>query len=129
MKTPVMQPVREQRHHEPTLVHPNDCDAVRTVEMPTARQLEILALAAEGMSYQQIADTLCISHRTVRKHVENTFACLGVHNNLQAVAVARRLGLLPDPSTEPQTVMEALRQLQHYVALALKLTDTTEGTP
>lgn len=60
------------------------------------RELEVLKLAAGGLTNQQIADRLVISIRTVKKHVENIHGKLGVDNRTQAAARARELNLLDD---------------------------------
>jgi len=54
----------------------------------TPRQLEILRLAAQGRTNGEIARILFISPGTVRKHMDNTFATLGVHNRTAAAVVA-----------------------------------------
>lgn len=58
------------------------------------REREVLALLTEGLSNQQIAETLGISAGTARKHVENLCSVFGVHSRGQVVAAARRQGLL-----------------------------------
>jgi DNA-binding CsgD family transcriptional regulator len=58
----------------------------------TDRQAEILELVAEGRTNGEIARSLWISPHTVRKHLENAYASLGVHTRTGAVA-AVRLGL------------------------------------
>jgi DNA-binding CsgD family transcriptional regulator len=63
----------------------------------TERQLEVLGLLAEGLSTGEIAARLGISVTTVRNHVANLIAALGVHNRLQAVIAASRAGLVPRP--------------------------------
>lgn len=52
----------------------------------TTREAEIVALIARGMSNRRIAQALSISPHTVRKHLENAFAALGVHSRAEAVA-------------------------------------------
>lgn len=59
----------------------------------TPREREILALVAEGLSNQAIAERLVVNVTTVRKHVQNTLTKLHAHSRLEAVAVGRRLGL------------------------------------
>jgi DNA-binding CsgD family transcriptional regulator len=50
------------------------------------RELEVLALVAEGRTSRQVASSLGISQHTVRRHLENTFAKLGVTSRAAAVA-------------------------------------------
>ena len=56
----------------------------------TARQLEVLALLAEGHTSETIAAQLVISVATVRNHVTAILRELGAHSRLEAVAEARR---------------------------------------
>ena len=60
----------------------------------TARQLEVLALIADGLRTKEIAERLTISPITVRHHVSAVFAALGVRSRLEAVTAARRRGLI-----------------------------------
>lgn len=60
----------------------------------TPRELEILALAAQGSSTPQIAGHLHLSAATVKTHLQNTYDKLGVTDRTAAVAVAMRRGLL-----------------------------------
>jgi DNA-binding CsgD family transcriptional regulator len=60
----------------------------------TARELEVLALLAEGSRNAEIASRLSRSLRTVDHHVEAILAKLDVATRGEAVAAARRLGLL-----------------------------------
>jgi DNA-binding CsgD family transcriptional regulator len=59
----------------------------------TAREREVLALLAEGMTNAGLAETLFISERTANRHVSNIFTKLGVHNRTQAARVAVAGGL------------------------------------
>jgi DNA-binding NarL/FixJ family response regulator len=61
----------------------------------TAREQEMLALLAEGLSNSAIAERLTVSVFTVRNHVTNLSAKLGAHSKLEALAIAVREGLLP----------------------------------
>jgi LuxR family maltose regulon positive regulatory protein len=65
------------------------------VQALSAREQEVLALLAEGRPNQAIADELVISVDTVKRHVGHVLAKLAVENRTQAVARARKLGLLP----------------------------------
>ena len=60
----------------------------------TPRELDVLALVAEGRSNRQIADALFISAKTASVHVSNILAKLGVVSRVEAAAVAHRLDLL-----------------------------------
>ena len=60
----------------------------------TPRQLEVLTYLADGLSTKQIAERLWLSGATVRNHVSAILAALEAHSRLEAVAHARRLGLL-----------------------------------
>ncbi len=70
------------------------------VEALTAREAEVLALLAEGLSNQQIADRLSVSLSTVKTHISNLYSKLGAERRTQALARARTLGLLR-PATAP----------------------------
>ncbi len=61
----------------------------------TPREVEILALVAEGRSNAEIGRRLFISAKTVSVHVSNILAKLGVGGRTEAAAVARREGLVP----------------------------------
>ncbi len=54
----------------------------------TRRELEILNALANGQTYQEIALDLHISPKTVRKHIENIYQKLQVHNKVDAVRLA-----------------------------------------
>jgi DNA-binding CsgD family transcriptional regulator len=60
----------------------------------TARELEVLQLAAEGQSGPAIAERLVVSPATVRTHFANIYTKLGVRDRAGAVATAMRLGLI-----------------------------------
>jgi PAS domain S-box-containing protein len=60
----------------------------------TGRQLEVLTLAAQGLSAHAIADRLSVSPATVRTHFQNIYPKLGVPDKASAVARALRLGLI-----------------------------------
>lgn len=53
------------------------------------REIEVLEQLSKGLNYMSIADNLFLSPSTVRKHIENIYAKLQVHNKLEAVQKAR----------------------------------------
>lgn len=60
----------------------------------TRRELEVLTLAAEGLSNQEIGDALIISSRTVANHVEHILDKLEAPNRAAAAAYALREGII-----------------------------------
>jgi DNA-binding NarL/FixJ family response regulator len=54
------------------------------------REVEILEKIAAGLNYNQIADSLFISAKTARKHIENIYQKLHVHSKLEAVQMAKK---------------------------------------
>jgi len=61
----------------------------------TARQLEVLALLAEGLTNAEIAARLVVSIRTVDHHVAAVLARLGVDSRRAAGRRAADMGILP----------------------------------
>ena len=55
----------------------------------TAREGEVVGLALEGLTDPEIAETLFISVSTVKKHLYNAFAKIGINNRLQLLARLR----------------------------------------
>lgn len=55
----------------------------------TKREIEILQVLSEGMDYNQIAEELYISPKTVRNHIQNIYEKMQVHNKAEAI----RLGI------------------------------------
>ncbi|GAA2330364.1 response regulator transcription factor [Streptomyces kunmingensis] len=63
----------------------------------TAREAEVLALIADGLSNQEIARALQVSTATVKTHINNLFAKTGLKDRAQAVRYAYRHGLAKPP--------------------------------
>ena len=60
----------------------------------TRRQTEVLQLVGEGMTNLEIADRLCISGKTAEHHVSAIMARFDTATRREAVAAARKVGLL-----------------------------------
>jgi DNA-binding NarL/FixJ family response regulator len=63
-------------------------------ESLTERELEVLRLAARGLTNKQIGHDLDISDRTVQNHLANIYAKLGVASRTEAVTAALQRGML-----------------------------------
>jgi LuxR family maltose regulon positive regulatory protein len=64
------------------------------VEPLSARELEVLALVAEGLSNREVGRRLHIAESTVKSHLNTIYGKLAVQNRTQAAAKARSLNLL-----------------------------------
>jgi ATP/maltotriose-dependent transcriptional regulator MalT len=60
----------------------------------TPREIEVLTLAADGLSGPELAEALVLSPATIRTHFKNIYAKLDVRNRSAAVAKAMRLGII-----------------------------------
>lgn len=58
----------------------------------TAREREVWAALADGLTNAQVADRLFISESTVKYHVHNLLRKLGVHTRAEAICAAHRRG-------------------------------------
>jgi len=65
-----------------------------TVESLSAREIEVLRLAAQGFTNKAIGVQLGISDRTVQGHVANIFGKLDVASRTEAVTKAIQMGLV-----------------------------------
>jgi len=64
------------------------------VDPLTERELDVLRAVADGLSNREAAALLFLSEGTVKNHVTNVLAKLGVRDRTQAALRARALGLL-----------------------------------
>ncbi len=60
----------------------------------TNRETDILEHLSKGLNYNEIANNLIISPSTVRKHIENIYKKLQVHNKMEAVLKAKKHRLI-----------------------------------
>lgn len=63
-------------------------------DLLSAREMEIMKLAARGMSNKDIAEELCLTVRTVKAHLSNIFSKLGVASRTEAILKGLREGWL-----------------------------------
>lgn len=54
------------------------------------RESEVLSCLANGKTYTQIADQLCISKETVKSHIRNIYRKLGVNKKSDAISIGRK---------------------------------------
>jgi LuxR family maltose regulon positive regulatory protein len=64
------------------------------VEPLSIRELDVLRLMTQGLTYAEIAQRLFVSVNTVRSHVKAIYGKLNVNNRTKAIELARRLQLL-----------------------------------
>lgn len=74
------------------MVHTSDSYS----EALSERERAVLGLLATPRTYMQIARELYISRNTVKTHVSNVYAKLGVSTRYEAIERARAMGMLPD---------------------------------
>ena len=73
---------------------PRPGPAATLAEPLTRTEIRALQLLAEGYSNSAMAEKLFVSDSTIRTHLRNINAKLGARNRTQAVALARRLGIV-----------------------------------
>lgn len=72
------------------------------------RELEILALMAEGLSNREIGERLFIATQTVRWYTKHIYSKLGTSRRVEAVTLARSMGLIDDPAEPDETQPDTL---------------------
>ncbi|MGH3095110.1 MAG: response regulator transcription factor, partial [Streptosporangiales bacterium] len=68
--------------------------ATAALEVLTEREREVMALVAEGLSNEEIAERLVVSPATAKTHVSRTMVKLGVRDRAQLVVLAYESGLV-----------------------------------
>ncbi len=63
-------------------------------DLLSEREQQVFRLLVEGKSSVQIADILCISSKTVEKHRANTMKKLDIHNMVEMVKYAIKIGII-----------------------------------
>ncbi|HHH82688.1 MAG TPA: LuxR family transcriptional regulator, partial [Chloroflexi bacterium] len=62
----------------------------------TPRERQVITLAARGQTNRQIAETLVIAPETVKSHLRNALAKLGLHTKAELRLLLSRLEIHPD---------------------------------
>ena len=87
----------EMVHQHQSCIPPNIArrltEAIASEEL-TQRELEVLNLAADGLTNKAIADRLFISAKTARNHVTSCLVKLCARDRTEAVTIALRRGLI-----------------------------------
>lgn len=79
----------------PTAASPGTADTDTNLNPSlTRREIQVLRYLADGGRTRTIADTLFVSEVTIKAHLRNINAKLGAHGRIEAVAIARRRGIL-----------------------------------
>ena len=62
--------------------------------MLTERERDVVRLIASGLTVANVAEQLYVSRDTVKKHLANVYAKLGVHSKMEAVSILREQGIV-----------------------------------
>jgi DNA-binding CsgD family transcriptional regulator len=98
-----------QRPTSPPATAPVMATGTGTLLEPlTARELEVLRLAATGIAVEQIAERLFVSPNTVKTHLTHIYGKLGVHGRSDAIRAALHCGCL-----SPEDICPHLHESGH----------------
>jgi DNA-binding NarL/FixJ family response regulator len=97
----IVELIHRCRRGEGHVPSPHAEPAAAAGDVLTERQVEVLYLLSLGLDVQQIASRLYLSVATVRSYVRDALRRLDAHSQLEAVAIARRSGLIPVETLPP----------------------------
>ncbi|MEW6439810.1 MAG: response regulator transcription factor [bacterium] len=63
-------------------------------ETLSARQMQVLALVAQGLTYKEVGGKLCLAERTIKYHIGEIIERLHLENRAQAIRYARAMRLV-----------------------------------
>lgn len=86
----LQEPLDSAAPRPPTAGH----DTTAASELLTRKELQVLRLAAEGLTNDQLAERLFVAETTVRTHLRNINVKLDARGRVEAIATARKLGLI-----------------------------------
>src|SRR5207248_9357613 len=75
------------------VAYARSADRTTDERLLTPREVEVLRVVADGGTNRDVAERLVISEATVKRHLDNAFAKLGVSTRAAAIAAALRAGL------------------------------------
>ncbi|MGN6170889.1 MAG: LuxR C-terminal-related transcriptional regulator [Solirubrobacteraceae bacterium] len=81
--------IGDAEHRAPAPAKPTPLDRDEIAEL-SRRELEVLELVADGRSNDEIATSLCLSTRTVERHLSNIYAKLRISGKAARAAAAAR---------------------------------------
>ena len=96
----VLHPVIARKVVNRLALHPDEPSEENALDQLTQREMEVLRLAAKGMSNKEIAQELVLSVRTVQGHLHSIFEKIRVGSRTEAVLHALRKGWLTLKDTE-----------------------------
>jgi len=86
-----------------------DTDRASPPSVLTPRQLQVLQLVADGLSYREVGTHLQLSPRTVKYHMGEIMVRLHLQNRAQVLAHAGRMGWTGDPADSRQAPSDPVR--------------------
>ncbi len=69
-------------------------EGLRQGQSLSPRELDVLALVAQGLTYKEVAAQLCLTERTIKYHMGELIARLHLENRAEVIEYARRTGLV-----------------------------------
>ncbi len=85
----------EELLHRIEPAQPDDGEGSAATDSLSDREREVLTLLTRGLGNRDISEQLVVSEKTVKSHLANIMAKLGVKNRTQAALLAMREGLVP----------------------------------